>query len=151
MGINALKKFLVGVPLETETLSHQKLPKWKALAIFSSDALSSVAYATQEILIPLSIVSIAAVSWSLPIGLAISILLLIVTISYWQTIRSYPSGGGAYVVAKENLGTTPGLITAAALMIDYVLTVSVSIAAGVEAITSAFPFLYEERILIGCF
>lgn len=144
------KWFLFGKPLTSEQIVHERLPKWKALAVFSSDALSSVAYATQEILIPLSAFSMAAMSWSLPIGLGIAVLLGIVSVSYWQTIRTYPNGGGAYIVARENLGTYPGLVTAAALLIDYVLTVSVSVAAGVEAITSAFPFLFEYRVFLGC-
>lgn len=151
MAIRNFFRLLVGTPLETHHISHEKLPKWKALAVFSSDALSSVAYATQEILIPLSLFSLAAVSWSLPIGLGIALLLVVVSISYWQTIRSYPNGGGAYIVVMENLGVKAGLVTAASLLIDYVLTVSVSVAAGVEAITSAFPELYEYRVGIGCF
>lgn len=145
-----LKNLLFGQPLETSRLAHERLPKWKALAVFSSDALSSVAYATQEILIPLSLISVASMTWSLPIALAIGILLVVVSSSYWQTIRSYPSGGGAYVVARENLGNYSGLITAAALLIDYVLTVSVSAAAGVEAITSAVPFLLDYKVSLGC-
>lgn len=150
-GLNLrLRRFLVGTPLESHRISHEKLPKWKALAVFSSDALSSVAYATQEILIPLSLFSVAAMNWSLPIGLGIAALLAIVATSYWQTIREYPSGGGAYIVVMDNLGVTPGLITAAALLIDYVLTVSVSVAAGVEAITSALPYLHDHRIALGC-
>ncbi len=150
MGFRKIKNFFFGRPLETAALHHQRLPKWKALAVFSSDALSSVAYATQEILIPLSLVSLTATSWSLPICFAISTLLIVVSSSYWQTIRSYPKGGGAYTVTKDNLGTLPGLVSGAALLIDYVLTVAVSAAAGVEAITSAVPFLYEHRVLLGC-
>ena len=150
MGFNSFKSLLVGKPLETVNLSHEKLPKWKALAVFSSDALSSVAYATQEILIPLSFFSLAAMNWSLPIGLGIFVLLITVATSYWQTIRAYPTGGSAYIVVSENLGVYPGLITGAALLIDYVLTVSVSVAAGVEAISSAFPFFYEHRVALGC-
>lgn len=150
MSFRDIKSFFVGKPLETAALIHQRLPKWKALAVFSSDALSSVAYATQEVLIPLSLVSVAAMSWSLPIGLAIAVLLVIVSSSYWQTIRCYPGGGGAYIVARENLGTFPGLICGAALLIDYVLTAAVSVAAGVEAITSAFPHLFEFRVVLGC-
>src|SRR4051812_30326070 len=103
MALRDLKRLLLGSPLETHQISHEKLPKWKALAVFSSDALSSVAYATQEILIPLSLFSVAAVNWSLPIGFAILILLIVVTTSYWQTIKSYPNGGGAYIVVKDNL------------------------------------------------
>jgi amino acid transporter len=145
-----IKTFLLGKPLQTEQMHEEKLPKWKALAIFSSDALSSVAYATQEILIPLSLVSFAATSWSLPIASAIGILLLLVSGSYWQTIKEYPSGGGAYIVARENLGTNSGLVAGAALLIDYVLTASVSAAAGVEAITSAFPELLGYKVVLGC-
>ncbi len=153
MAFSSFKSFLVGKPLETVHLSHEKLPKWKALAVFSSDALSSVAYATQEILIPLSAataVGVAAMNWSLPIGLAIFVLLIAVATSYWQTIRSYPTGGSAYIVVSENLGVYPGLVTGAALLIDYVLTVSVSVAAGVEAICSAFPYFFEHRVALGC-
>ncbi len=145
----SVKAFLLGRPLETLDAKHERLPKWKALAVFSSDAMSSVAYATQEILIPLSLVSIAAANWVLPIGIAIAALLVIVSTSYWQTIKAYPGGGGAYIVVMDNLGTKAGLVTAAALLIDYVLTVAVSIAAGVEAIGSAFPFFYEHRIILG--
>ncbi len=141
---------MVGKPLETHQMHNERLPKWKALAVFSSDALSSVAYATQEILIPLALVSAGMVAWSLPIGMAIVLLLLVVSVSYWQTIRSYPNGGGAYIVVMENLGVSWGLVTGAALLIDYVLTVSVSIAAGVEAIGSAIPFFYEHRVITGC-
>lgn len=151
MTIQSWKHFFVGQPLETLRLSHERLPKWKALAIFASDALSSVAYATQEILIPLALVSMAATTWSLPIALAIAVLLIVVATSYWQTIREYPRGGGAYTVVMENLGITPGLITGAAILIDYVLTVSVSISAGLEAIGSAIPFLFEHRVVLGCF
>jgi amino acid transporter len=150
MLLKSLKEFIVGKPLPLERIQHEKLPKWKALAVFSSDALSSTAYATQEILIPLALFSTAAMNWSLPIGVAIGCLLAIVALSYWQTIRSYPNGGGAYIVVRENLGVTPALATGAAILIDYILTVSVSIAAGMEAIGSAFPFFYEHRVFFGC-
>jgi len=139
------KRILIGRPLSSQYLAHEKLPKWKALAVLSSDAMSSVAYATEEILIPLSIFALAAMSWSMPVALAIATLLTIVTISYRQTISAYPSGGGAYIVARENLGTYPGLVAGAALLIDYILTVAVSIAAGVAAVTSAFPSLVEHK------
>ncbi len=151
MRFRNLKWLLFGKPLTSAQLVHERLPKWKALAVYSSDALSSVAYATQEILVPLAAVSVGAMSWSLPIGCAIALLLAVVSMSYWQTIRTYPNGGGAYIVSRENLGTYPGLVTAASLLIDYVLTVAVSVAAGIEAITSAFPFLYEYRVILGCF
>ncbi len=147
--INSIKRLLIGEPLAISEISHQKIPKWKALAVLSSDALSSVAYATEEILIPLSAFAATAVSWSMPIAFLISLVLLIVTISYQQTIRCYPSGGGAYIVAKENLGTTAGLVAGASLLIDYILTVAVSVSAGVENIASAFPTLWAHRELLG--
>ena len=131
MGLERIKRLFLGDPLSTEMAAHERIPKWKALAVLSSDALSSVAYATEEILIPLSIFAIGAVAWSIPIALAICGLLVIVTVSYRQTIDAYPSGGGAYTVAKENLGIIPGLVAGASLLIDYVLTVAVSVAAGV--------------------
>lgn len=147
--IARLKRFVIGNPLESERIHHERLPKWKALAVLSSDALSSVAYATEEVLIPLSLFATAAIAWSLPIALAIATLLLIVTISYRQTIDAYPNGGGAYTVAKENLGETAGLVAGAALLIDYTLTVAVSVASGVENIASAFPILLEHKVMIG--
>src|ERR1700679_3246364 len=111
--LTRLKRLILGEPLSNQMAVHERIPKWKALAVLSSDALSSVAYATEEILIPLSLFATAAVAWSIPIALAICALLLIITVSYRQTIDSYPGGGGAYTVAKENLGTTAGLIAAA--------------------------------------
>jgi amino acid transporter len=144
-------------------MAHERLPKKTALAVFSSDALSSTAYATQEILLVLAV----AVTWSqahgggfeafryvIPVSLAIGALLVIVAISYRQTIFAYPSGGGAYIVAKDNLGTNAGLFAGGALLVDYVLTVSVSISAGVSAITSAaqgtrFDWLHEHKVLLG--
>ena len=144
-----LKRFFVGDPLKSEMAMHERIPKWKALAVLSSDALSSVAYATEEILIPLAAFGAAAVAWSIPIAICIGLLLVIITVSYNQTISAYPSGGGAYIVSKENLGTTAGLVAGASLLIDYVLTVSVSVAAGVENMTSAFPALAPHGVLIG--
>ena len=125
---------------------HERLSKIQALAVFSSDALSSVAYATEEILLVLVVAGTAALDLSLPIALAIVALLAIVATSYYQTIHGYPSGGGAYIVAYDNLGVWPGLTAAAALLIDYVLTVAVSITAGVAAFTSAFPALIPFRV-----
>ena len=151
----SLKRLLVGSPIRTARLAHERLTKKTALAIFASDALSSTAYATEQILLVLAAAYIAgqASSFSrvVPISIAISILLIIVAISYRQTIHAYPSGGGAFIVAKENLGTLPGLIAGASLLVDYVLTVSVSVAAGVEAITSAmvgtrFAGLHNHRV-----
>jgi amino acid transporter len=137
----AIKRLLVGRALRTEQAAHERLTRKTALAVFSSDALSSTAYATEEILLVLAVAAAATASGSLnyvvPISIGIAVLLAIVATSYRQTIHAYPSGGGAYIVAKENLGTTPGLVAGASLLVDYVLTVSVSIAAGVAAITSA--------------
>ena len=137
----SLKRLLVGSPIRTARLAHERLTKKTALAIFASDALSSTAYATEQILLVLAAAYVAgqtgAFSRVIPISIAIAILLVIVAISYRQTIYAYPSGGGAFIVAKENLGTLPGLVAGASLLVDYVLTVSVSVAAGVEAITSA--------------
>lgn len=136
-----LKRLLVGRAKRTEQAIHERLTKKTGLAVFASDALSSTAYATEEILLVLAVAAAAgqanAFNYVVPITLVIAVVLATVAISYRQTIQAYPSGGGAYIVAKENLGTTPGLVAAAALLVDYVLTVSVSIAAGVAAITSA--------------
>jgi len=145
----SLKRLLVGSPLPTSEERYERLSKTTALAVFSSDALSSVAYATEEILLVLVLAGSVGLPRSWPIALGIGALLLIVTTSYRQTIHAYPMGGGAYTVAKENLGTYPGLVAASALLIDYVLTVSVSVAAGVAAITSAIPVLYEHRVALG--
>src|SRR6478736_4429681 len=137
----AIKRLLVGRALRTEQAAHERLTKKTALAVFSSDALSSTAYATEEILLVLAVAASAtsggSFSYVVPVSVGIAVLLAIVATSYRQTIHAYPSGGGAYIVAKENLGQTPGLIAGAALLVDYVLTVSVSISAGVAAITSA--------------
>src|SRR5438128_8208394 len=151
----SLKRLLVGSPIRTARLTHERLTKKTALAIFASDALSSTAYATEQILLVLAAAYVAghatAFSSVVPISIAIAVLLVIVAISYRQTIYAYPSGGGAFIVAKENLGTLPGLIAGASLLVDYVLTVSVSVAAGVEAITSAmvgtrFAGLHNHRV-----
>ena len=128
---------------------HERLRKRVALAVFSSDALSSVAYATEEILLILVLAGTAVLHYSVPISLAITGLLAIVAISYQQTIHAYPSGGGSYIVARANLGAVAGLIAGAALLVDYVLTVSVSVAAGVAAVTSAFPQLTPYRVALG--
>lgn len=146
--ITALKRLLVGIPMTTAQAKHERLGKVSALAIFSSDCMSSVAYATEEILLVLVLGGTLALQYSPPIGIAIGALVAIVATSYWQTIHAYPSGGGAYIVAKDNLGTLPGLVAGSALLVDYVLTVSVSTASGVAAITSAFPVLYPHRIVI---
>jgi len=147
--MSPLKRLLVGAPIPTAQARHERLSRRAALAVFASDALSSVAYATEEILLILVLAGTAALVYSIPIGIAISLLIAIVVSSYRQTIQSYPLGGGAYIVAKDNLGTYAGLIAGAALLIDYVLTVAVSVAAGVAAITSAFPALFDHRIALG--
>jgi amino acid transporter len=144
-----VKRVIIGSPFATSQAIHERLTKIKALPIFSSDAVSSSAYATEEILIMLALAGSGALSWALPIAGVIVLLLAIVALSYRQTIKAYPSGGGAYIVAHENLGQKPGLTAAAALMVDYVLTVAVSVAAGVAAVTSAAPGLYDLRVPIG--
>ena len=144
----ALKRILIGTPIESVKEKHERLSKVTGLAVFSSDALSSVAYGTEEILFALIIGGTALLHYALPIASAIIILVAIVATSYFQTIHAYPSGGGAYIVAKENLGIYPGLIAGAALLIDYVLTVTVSVSAGIAAITSAFPALHTHTILM---
>ncbi|GHO88678.1 APC family permease [Dictyobacter formicarum] len=143
-----LKRALIGVPLATARADQERLTKFKALAVLSSDAISSVAFATEAILINLVAAGSAALAWTLPISLAILALLVVVTLSYRQTIPAYPNGGGSYIVARENLGTLPGLVAAAALMIDYVLNVAVCVAAGVHNIISLFPSLQPYVILM---
>ena len=120
----SLKRILIGTPIESVKEKHERLSRVTGLAVFSSDALSSVAYGTEEILFALIIGGTALLHYALPVALGIIILVAIVATSYFQTIHAYPSGGGAYIVAKDNLGTYPGLIAGAALLIDYVLTVS---------------------------
>jgi amino acid transporter len=144
--LTGLKRLLVGSPISSAHAEHERLSRVTGLAVLSSDALSSVAYATEEILRVLMIGGAAALSLATPVAVVISMLLLIVAFSYRQTIFAYPSGGGAYLVAKDNLGDTPALVAAAALLIDYTLTVAVSIAAGVAALTSAFPSLHVSRV-----
>ena len=141
-----LKRLLVGSPLPTAQARHERLGKAIALAVFASDALSSVAYATEEILLVLVTAGREALSYSLPIGVAIAVLIAVVVSSYRQTILAYPKGGGAYIVSKDNLGTSAWLVAAAALLIDYVLTVAVSVAAGIAALTSALPALFPYRV-----
>lgn len=141
-----IRQFLLGSPIPTARESHERLTKVKGLAVFSSDALSSVAYATEEILRVLILAGTAALALSVPISLSIACVLVIVAISYFQTIHAYPRGGGSYIVARENLGELPGLVAASSLLIDYTLTVAVSVTAGMEAITSAVPQLIPYRI-----
>ena len=146
--LNSLKRIMVGRPLATAAEKHERLGKISGLAVFSSDALSSVAYGTEEILWILVTAGTTALTLGLPIMVGIVVLVVIVASSYWQTIHAYPSGGGAYIVAKDNLGTLPGLVAGAALLVDYILTVAVSTAAGVAAITSAVPLLYPWRVVL---
>jgi amino acid transporter len=141
-----VKKLLIGRSLPTSAHAEERLTRATGLAVLSSDALSSVAYATEEILNVLVLATTSALVWSIPISIAIIVLLGIVILSYRQTIKAYPKGGGSYIVAKENLGLFPGLIAAASLMIDYILTVTVSISAGTAALTSAFPVLHPHTI-----
>jgi amino acid transporter len=140
------KRQLVGAPLASRLLSHERLTKVRALGVFSSDPLSSAAYSAEEIMLVLALAGAGALYLTLPVTAALLALLWLVRLSYIQTIKAYPSGGGAYIVARENLGVTPGLIAAAALLVDYVLTVAVSVAAGVAAITSAAPSLLDMRV-----
>ncbi len=143
-----IRRILVGSPLASSQAINERLDKVRALAIFSADAISSTAYGTQEILLVLVLAGTGALSASLPIAAIIGLLIAIVAVSYRQTVRAYPSGGGSYIVARANLGTFPGLTAASALMVDYVLTVAVSTSAGVAALTSAAPSLYADRVPI---
>lgn len=142
------KRLVIGNPLETARQTHERLSKKVALAVFSSDALSSVAYATEEILHVLALAGAAALTLALPVSTAIAVLLVVVAFSYRQTIKAYPHGGGSYIVGKDNLGTLPSLTAGAALLVDYVLTVAVSLSAGVSAIVSAYPGLDSYRVLL---
>ena len=146
--LSTLKRVVIGRPRASRELKHQLLPKWMALPVFSSDPLSSVAYATEEMMLVLALAGTAALGLALPLSFGVALLLIIVITSYRQTVRAYPQGGGAYRVSRENLGILPGLTAASALLIDYSLTVSVSIAAGVAAITSAAPALGPYRLQI---
>ena len=142
----AARRRIFGHPLQSEEEITQRLPKWKALPVFSSDVMSSVAYATEASLFTLLGVGTLAFGWLLPISLAIVGVLALVTLSYRQTIRAYPNGGGSYIVARANLGVLPGLIAAAALLTDYVLTVAVSVSSGVQALYSLFPPLLPVAV-----
>ena len=142
----SLKRFLVGKPIPSHLAHHERLSRVTGLAVLSSDALSSVAYATDFILATLVVAGVGAFVYAIPISLVIAALLAIVAFSYRQTIHAYPTGGGAYIVAKENIGPMAGLIAAASLLVDYTLTVAVSISAGVLAITSALPHLEPYRV-----
>jgi amino acid transporter len=147
-GLQRVKRFLLGSPIPTALEIRERLTKVKALAVFSSDALSSVAYATEEIMKVLVLAGAGVLTLTLHISAVIVLLLTIVVISYRQTIRAYPNGGGSYIVASDNLGTLPGLTAAASLLIDYILTVAVSVAAGVAAITSLWPSLLPDTVVL---
>ncbi|HLH21623.1 MAG TPA: APC family permease [Chloroflexota bacterium] len=143
-----LRRALVGAPIATAQEMQERLNKIRALAVFSSDALSSVAYGPEETMRVLVLAGGGALALTMPISIAIVVLLAIVVISYQQTIRAYPSGGGSYIVANDNLGRIPGLVAAASLLIDYVLTVSVSIASGADALVSAFDALLPFKLVL---
>jgi amino acid transporter len=140
---------LIGRPIATAQEPHERVNTFTGLAVFASDNISSSAYATEEIMRVLILAGAGALSLTLPITGAIVVVLAIVVTSYQQTIRAYPHGGGSYIVASANLGTLPGLTAAGALLVDYVLTVAVSVAAGVAALTSIFPELFAHRVLLG--
>ncbi|MEK5380038.1 APC family permease [Niallia sp. FSL W8-0635] len=145
---STVKRMIIGKPLKTNALGEQKLNKLKALAILSSDALSSVAYGTEQILLVLSAVGFLAYWYSIPIAIGVLVLLTALMLSYRQIIYAYPQGGGAYVVSKNNLGENAGLVAGGSLLVDYILTVAVSVTAGTDAIISAFPSLYPYNVLI---
>src|SRR5512139_944928 len=146
--LDNLWHLLIGQPLPTQRLAAERLNKVRALAAFSPDALSSIAYANQEIFLGLVVAGAAGLYYAFPIGIAITVLLGVLALSYYQTVHAYPGGGGSYTVARENLGALPGLIAAAALLIDYVLTAAVSLTAGVAALASAFPALWSYQVEI---
>src|SRR5438045_1439099 len=143
-----IKRVVIGSPIPTSRAVHERLTKVKALAVLSSDVISSVAYATEAILATLMAAGSGNLGLTLPIAIAIVFLLGIVALSYRQTIPAYPNGGGSYIVAQDNLGILPGLVAAASLMIDYVLTVSVSVAAGVQALATLFPTLSSTVTIV---
>ncbi|MFN8525742.1 MAG: APC family permease [Chloroflexota bacterium] len=147
--LDGVKRSIVGRPLRTAEEPNERVSVFTGLAVFASDNISSSAYATEEIMRVLVLAGIGALSLTLPLTLGIIVVLAIVVTSYQQTIRAYPGGGGSYIVASDNLGAGAGLVAAAALLIDYVLTVSVSVAAGVLALTSVFPGMFEYRVLVG--
>src|SRR6266852_2219078 len=142
------RTWLIGRHLATADAPHQTIGKAVGLAVFASDALSSTAYATQEILAILVAAGTSALGYAFPISIAIIVLLVIVTVSYEQTIHAYPGGGGAYIVARDNLGELPAQTAGAALLTDYILTVSVSVSSGVAQLTSAFTALFAHRVAL---
>ena len=148
-GLRAFRTWLIGRPISSEQEEHERLTKVKGLAIFSSDNISSSAYGPEEIMRILAFAGVGALSLTLPLALLITVMLAIVTLSYRQTIKAYPNGASSYIVASDNLGPTLGVLAAAALLIGYVVTVAVSVSAGVAAMTSLIPQLYDSRVVIG--
>ncbi len=146
--LHRIRTIFLGSPLPSSEMSHTRLGVFRALASFSPDALSSITYANQEIFLGLAVAGSLGLSYTLPIGLVITAILFIVATSYYQTIQAYPSGGGSYVVARENLGRFPSLFTGAALLFDYLLTAAVSLSAGVDALSSAFPIVGSHRVQV---
>ncbi len=144
----SIRTWLIGRPLSTADAPHQTIGKFIGLAVFSSDAMSSVAYGPQEMMMVLVGAGMAALQLAFPIAIGIFVLLMILTFSYEQTIHAYPGGGGAYIVARDNLGELPAQTAGAALLTDYILTVAVSISSGVAQVVSAFPTLYDFRVEI---
>ena len=148
LGLRQLRTWLIGRPISSEHEEHERLTKLKALAIFSSDNISSSAYATEEMMRILVLAGVGAIALTMSLTIAICVVLAIVAISYWQTIHAYPNGASSYLVASDNLGSRAGLVAGASLLIDYTLTVAVSVSAAVAAITSVVPELFPERVLI---
>jgi amino acid transporter len=148
MAVPDLKRALIGEPFPTSREIHERLDKVRALAVFASDPISSNAYATEAIMSVLIVLGSGALSMTLPLAMGVATLVLMVVFSYIQTILHYPDGGGAYTVAKDNLGKYPSLLAGGALLIDYILTVSVSVSAGVRAVTSAVPEIFDYRVII---
>ncbi len=146
--VKTWQSWLIGRPLATADAPHQTIGKLIGLAVFSSDAMSSVAYGPQELMVILALTGVANLKLAIPIVIGIVTLLAILTFSYEQTIHAYPGGGGAYIVSRDNLGEIPAQVAGAALLTDYVLTVSVSISSGVAQIVSAFPGLFNYRVEI---
>ena len=142
------KRALLGPPFKTAQLAHERISKRVALAVFSSDPISSTAYATEEMLLVLVVAGSAAIGLALPLAAGVAVLLLILVLSYRQVISAYPQGGGAYMVTRDNLGGSFAAVCAAALLVDYVLTVAVSVSAGTAALASAIPSLADLRVEI---
>ena len=146
--LSGARSFLIGRPISSEREEHERLTKLKALAVFSSDNISSSAYATEEMMRVLAVAGVSAFALVMPLTIVIVVVLAIVATSYRQTIKAYPHGASSYIVASDNLGAPAGLVAAGALLIDYTLTVAVSVSAGVAAITSMVPALLPEKVLI---